>query len=107
MRTVGLRDREIALMRAVFSEHSEIAEVRLFGSRAKGTHAEHSDVDLALWGNLDSLRAKSIQAELDELPLPYQFDVLDYHSIQHNELREHIDRVGRTLYLCADESLSG
>lgn len=35
---------------------------------------------------------------LDELPLPYKFDVSDYYRIDNQELREHIDRVGRIIY---------
>ena len=50
MNAPPLAPAEIALLRGVFCHHPEISEVRLFGSRAKGTHAPQSDVDLALWG---------------------------------------------------------
>lgn len=36
--------------------------------------------------------------ELDELPLPYKFDVQLYDSIRHAPRREHIDRVGSPFY---------
>jgi predicted nucleotidyltransferase len=98
MKTLPLSPRESGLMVDVFRAHPEIAEVRLFGSRAKGTHAPHSDVDLALWGNVNSLQAEAIAAELDELPLPYHFDVLAFDSIKLQPLREHIERVGIRLY---------
>jgi predicted nucleotidyltransferase len=89
---------EIELFRSVFRRHPEITEVRLFGSRAKGTDAPYSDVDLALWGNVDALHAQSIAAELDELPLPYCYDVQLFESIRLRSLREHIERVGILLY---------
>ena len=98
MRTPALAPAEISLLRSVFMRHPEITEVRLFGSRAKGTHKNNSDIDLALWGNVDTLRAASIAAELDELPLPYLFDVQAFHSIKADALREHIERVGIRLY---------
>ena len=84
---------EIEIIRSVFWRHPEITEVRLFGSRAKGTHRPESDVDLAVWGQVDDLRAEAIAAELDELPLPYRYDVKPFGSIKVGALRDHIERV--------------
>jgi predicted nucleotidyltransferase len=78
----------------VLSQHPEISQVKLFGSRAKGCHTPASDIDLALWGGGDALQAESIAAELDELPLPYRFDVKAYESIKQDSLREHIQSKG-------------
>jgi len=39
-----------------------------------------------------------IARELDELPLPYTFDVKAYESIGHEPLKRHIDECGKTLY---------
>jgi predicted nucleotidyltransferase len=89
---------ELALLQGVFRRHPEVTAVRLFGSRAKGTHAECSDIDLAVWGEVDALRAEAIAAELDELPLPYRYDVKPFAEIQLDSLREHIERVGRLVY---------
>ena len=86
------------MLRQVFHRHPEIKTVKLFGSRAKGTHAPSSDIDLALWGEVDALRAASIAAELDELPTAYKYDVQPFHLIQLRPLREHIERVGITVY---------
>jgi uncharacterized protein len=52
-----LNPAELALLRSVFQRHPEITVVKLFGSRAKGTHAPSSDIDLALWGKVDALGA--------------------------------------------------
>ncbi|HEY5234403.1 MAG TPA: nucleotidyltransferase domain-containing protein [Verrucomicrobiae bacterium] len=98
MKTPALQPDELALMRKVFRRHSEIRIVKLFGSRAKGTNAGCSDVDLALWGDMDAVQAESIAAELDDLPLPYQYDVKPFHLIKLRPLREHIERVGITVY---------
>jgi predicted nucleotidyltransferase len=72
--------------------------VRLFGSRAKGKHTPRSDVDLAVWGDVDAVRAEAIAAELDELPLPYRFEVKPFERIKLRSLREHIERVGIVIY---------
>jgi predicted nucleotidyltransferase len=93
---------ELSLLRGVFRRHPEISAVRLFGSRAKGTHAAHSDVDLAVWGTVDALQAEAIAAELDELPLPYRYDVKPFAGIELPALRDHIERVGLLLYPVRD-----
>jgi len=102
MKTPALQEKELLLLRGVFRRHPEIRAVKLFGSRAKGTHSNRSDIDLALWGEVDSLRAESIAAELDELPTPYRFDVKAFHLIKLRPLREHINRIGITVYSTED-----
>ena len=68
---------------------------KIFGSRAKGNSQPASDIDLALWGNVPYSLVATIAGELDELPLPYTFHAQAYGAIQHQPLREHIDRVGQ------------
>ncbi|SFE82063.1 Nucleotidyltransferase domain-containing protein [Thermophagus xiamenensis] len=82
-------------LRSVFSKNKDVEGVILFGSRAKGTFKEGSDIDIALIGdklNMTSLR--KIELELDELSLPYHLDVVIYKNIKEQALKEHIDRVG-------------
>jgi len=97
MHPTGLTEKEWELIRSVLSAYPELTQVKLFGSRAKGNAKPTSDIDLALFGEVDALQAQAIQAELEDLPLPYKFDVQSYESIQHAALREHIDRVGRCM----------
>ncbi|MEZ4651196.1 MAG: nucleotidyltransferase domain-containing protein [Candidatus Eisenbacteria bacterium] len=82
------------LIRSVLSRHPKVTGAILFGSRAKGTARPASDVDLALEGVETPLAAEAIAAELEELPLPYHFDVQALSAIRHTPLREHIERVG-------------
>jgi predicted nucleotidyltransferase len=98
MNTQALQPAELDIIRAVFARHPEITTVKLFGSRAKGTERPESDVDLALWGEVDDLAAESIAAELDDLPLPYHYDVKPFASIKLQSLRDHIERVGITIF---------
>lgn len=98
MKAIGLTPREIDLIREVFRHFPAISEVTLYGSRAKGTYRPESDIDLAFIGVDDDVQAEAIADQLDELPLPYRFDVKAYDSITHVPLREHIARVGISLY---------
>ncbi|HYU36245.1 MAG TPA: nucleotidyltransferase domain-containing protein [Thermoanaerobaculia bacterium] len=90
----GLTSRELDLIRTVLARHPAITGAILFGSRAKGTAQPESDIDLALEGIEDPLRAEAIASELEELPLPYRFDVKALAAIRYRPLLEHIARVG-------------
>ena len=98
MKDIGLAPHEIELIQGVFRRFPAISEVALYGSRAKGTYRPESDIDLALIGVDDDLQAEAVANELDELPLPYRFDVKAYSEIKYGPLREHIVRVGVSLY---------
>lgn len=101
MSRAPLTDHELDLMRDVFRRHPAVSAAILFGSRAKGTHTACSDVDLAVGGDITPLEAEAIAGDLDELPLPYQFEVQALTRIAHRPLREHIDRVGICIYRAA------
>lgn len=90
----GLNKREMGLICGVLRQHPEITGAILFGSRAKGVALSSSDIDLAIDGIDDALKAEALARELDELPLPYRFDVLALSTIRDIPLREHIERVG-------------
>jgi uncharacterized protein len=93
-----LKPSELDMILSVIRLHSEVETATLFGSRAKGTHSERSDVDLVLTGDVGPLRAEGIAAELDELPLPYRFEVQPLAHIRHQPLLDHIQRVGVLIY---------
>lgn len=98
MSVVGLASGELAQLQSVFRRHPEITQVRVFGSRAKGTHHASSDIDLAVWGVDDDRAAEAIALELDELTLPYKYDVKAFNAIKLAALREHIERVGTLIW---------
>ncbi len=72
----------------------------LYGSRAKGTHKTGSDIDLTLFGEedltLDILYR--IMEDLDNLLLPYTFDLSIFNHISDKDMISHIRRVGCTFY---------
>lgn len=95
----GLTDQALHMIRQVFSANSEINCVKIFGSRALETYRNNSDIDLALWGDVNDQLLAKISNELDELSLPYLFDLQIYNNINHAGLREHIDRYAKVIYL--------
>ena len=90
----GLSDTQWDRITEVLRRRPLVTGAILYGSRAKGCHSPHSDVDLVLEGELDELTAASVASELDELPMPYKFDVQALSTITFQPLLEHIARVG-------------
>jgi len=95
----GLSEETIQKIQSVFSKFPEIEKAILYGSRAKGNFKSGSDIDLSLEGkNLNHDLLTSIASELDDLLLPYTVDLSIYTSLHHQELEEHIRRVGVLFY---------
>jgi predicted nucleotidyltransferase len=90
---LGLSEKNINLIIGVLKACGA-AKAAVFGSRAKGNYRDNSDIDIAVWGDVN---IGHILTELDELPMPYKFDVVAYETIKNDKLREHIDRVGKPL----------
>ena len=85
---------------SVFVGLEKIDRVRIFGSRALGTYKPGSDIDLAVEGRLITLDdLLSIRIKLDNLMLPYRFDLVDYKQLTDDApLKEHIERVGVVVF---------
>lgn len=94
--SLGLENRGV--ISAVFANNPSIQKAVVFGSRAKGNHTPYSDVDIALYGDIDLLEVENVSCDLDDLPLIYKFDVIAYSLVKNAALREHIDRVGVVIY---------
>lgn len=97
MNKFGLTERTINELLNYFSSRPEIEMVFVFGSRAKGNHHNGSDIDFAVWTNEHNSFFK-IAAELDELPTPYKFDVVDYKILANDSLKTSIDKDGILFY---------
>jgi predicted nucleotidyltransferase len=100
MTNTGLKNTEITLINTVFALHTEIEKAILYGSRAKGNYKPASDIDITLIGEKLTLTIQQkIENELDDLLLPYKFDLSLYHQISNKELTEHIQRAGKVFYV--------
>lgn len=98
MDNFGLPDKTIEMIKNLFRSYSEISEVKIFGSRAKGNFKPGSDIDLAIFGSIDEKLLRHIAFELDELSTPYKFDVLNYNTVDNKALKQNIDKYGKLLY---------
>lgn len=96
----GLSEQVIARIQAVLRKYPQVQKAVLYGSRAKGCYKPGSDIDLTLIGGdeltLDVLY--HISWELDDLLLPYTFDLSLFHQIDDPDVKDHIQRVGVVLY---------
>ena len=95
----GLNNTIIEQINGVFKNYTELYRVILYGSRAKGDYKNSSDIDLTIIGKQLELKlTNKIENELDDLLLPYTFDVSIYSHIKNKNLLEHINRVGKEFY---------
>ena len=99
MEKFGLLDSDIAFLSNLFLNYTAIDEVIIFGSRAKGNYKNGSDIDLTLIGESLAYRIiGNIENDLDELYLPYTFDISIYHLLENDKLLDHIGWVGKVFY---------
>lgn len=95
----GLSNLTLKKILNVFTHYPELKKVILYGSRAKGTYRKGSDIDITLKGkgiNLSILT--QISNEIDDLLLPYSFDISLFYQIENKDLIEHIERAGKEIY---------
>lgn len=95
----GLTKEEVTSIRAVFSKYQQVEEVLIYGSRAMGNFKPASDIDLTLKGKkIDLSLQTEIEFDLDDLMLPYKFDISIYDKITNLEFLDHINKVGKEIY---------
>ena len=90
------REREIFSQVAELAEQYQAEKVVLFGSRARRTHHEKSDIDLAVYGckNFNNFYF-DMQEKVQTL---LNFDVIDMEQGVSEELRQEIERDGVVIY---------
>ena len=95
----GLTEGVIRQIISVFSQYPQISEAVLYGSRAKGNYHPGSDIDLSLKGAQLNLKIlNQISNQLDNLLLPYMFDLSIFQQIENPDLLAQIERVGQVIY---------
>ena len=95
MDNFGLSQRTINEIKTYFENKSEIEKAVIFGSRAKGNYTTGSDIDFALWTNGN---ISQILSDLEDLPTPYKFDIVDYKNLTNEKLKNNIDNNGILFY---------
>lgn len=96
----GLKETTIRQICGVMARYPHVDKAVLYGSRAKGNYKYSSDIDLTLCGGSDLTLSVlyRIMDELDDLLLPYTFDLSIFAQISDPDVVDHIQRVGVTFY---------
>ncbi len=96
----GLNSHTVDNINLVFAKYPEIEKVMIYGSRAKGNYTNGSDIDLTVIGNDISLSLlNKIENDLDDLFLPYTFDISIFTHIKNEKFIDHIKRIGIMFYV--------
>jgi uncharacterized protein len=99
MNEFGLSENTMNKLDFVFRKYPEIQKVILYGSRAMGNYKNGSDIDITLEGNSLTLNFISkLENDIDDLLLPYTFDISIFEKISNPDLKDHIKRVGKNFY---------
>lgn len=94
------QDKLIKLFKALYPQ----CKIYLFGSRARGTHKENSDIDLAidtgLGERLNFLDYGLLTEIIDALDIPQKVDLVDLNSTIPESFKNNILKEG--IILCLD-----
>jgi predicted nucleotidyltransferase len=95
----GLDKSIIREINNIFSRFPEVESGVIYGSRAMGNYRPGSDIDLTFKGkNLTLKIINKISLKLDDLFLPYTFDLSVFDQIENEDLIEHINKAGKLFY---------
>ena len=96
----GLSKDTLAKIRQSIHKLAQIDKVIIYGSRAKGNYRNGSDIDITLFGENLNLNNSiyPLMDLLDDLYLPYMFDISIFDKIDNQNLKDHINRVGQVFY---------
>ena len=96
----GLKDSVIEKIQKIFLKYHQIKKVILYGSRAKGNYKNGSDIDITLIGDhIDLTLLNKISNDIDDLLLPYSFDISIFEQLTNQDLVKHIKRIGIDFYI--------
>ena len=84
----------IEMIIGVCRQHSANCAI-LFGSRAKGTSTERSDIDIAVTGVKDF---SVMQEDLEALPTLFKVDLVNLDTCRNQALLEDIKQYGKKIY---------
>ena len=99
MKSLSLREKDLAALRGTFSRFPSVTEVRLFGSRATGNARRASDVDLAVFApDATADEWAGLCEALEGTPIIYELDIVRAERTANVRLRERIEHEGVQVY---------
>ena len=90
----NLPDRVLRELSYFAQEHS-VTKIILFGSRARGTNTERSDIDIAVYGGDFDGFYGDVKAKIHSLLM---FDILQADTSISDELKQEIEKDGVVIY---------
>ncbi len=78
-----------------FAKENSITKIILFGSRARGTNTERSDIDIAVYGGDFDHFYWDVKEKIHSLLI---FDIVQAEASVSDELKEEIERDGVVIY---------
>ena len=97
--TDGLKDTHRSAIVNLLRSNERVERAVLFGSRARQTFTQGSDVDIALFGESLTITDQArLAAAMEELTVPQRVDLLLYDRVENTSLRKHVQREGVELY---------
>lgn len=78
-----------------FAQKYGITKIILFGSRARGTNTERSDIDIAVYGGDFDCFYWDVKEKIHSLLM---FDIVQVDAGISDELKQEIERDGVTIY---------
>ncbi len=103
MKSLALREKDLAALRGTFSRFPSVTEERLFRSRATGNARRASDVDLAVFAaEATAGEWAGLCEALETTPIIYELDIVRAERTANTRLRERIEREGVVVYSHGD-----
>jgi type I restriction enzyme, S subunit len=106
MNSFGLDELNTSRLMSILESHSCVSKAVIFGSRARNTFKVTSDIDIAIWTDLNSGSLSlssnvisSLKADFEDSLIPYTVDLIDYQQLSNQRLKEEIDCYGKVFYL--------
>ena len=94
----GIPDYVLQEILQTISNYESITCAQIFGSRAKGNYKRYSDIDIAIFANTEKSLASDLKFDLEEIYMIYEVDVLHFEHTSNEEIKQHINRTGKTIF---------
>jgi proline iminopeptidase len=92
---IDLRKKDLETLRSIIAAFQGIKSARVFGSRANGTAARASDIDLAIDApGMPDSDWHRLTESLENAPIIYKIDVVRLDRLENRKLRERVEKEG-------------
>jgi predicted nucleotidyltransferase len=95
----GLKENERQLLLNLINHIGCIEEILIYGSRAKGTETNQSDVDLVITkGRCTTTELGHLVSAINESDFPFLVNICLQQTISNDSVKEQIRKVGKVFY---------